>query len=476
MITSHRVHAVLTGAAMAAVPLQASPPSRPDAPRLETKPIQTTESGGPTTVNAKGRKSFALPLANIRPETLKAHTVGNSFFNENWTSAPASAVARDGLGPFFHARSCSACHLFDGRGKPPEQGEVMTSLLLRLSIPGTDEHGMPKPDPVYGNQLAPRALAGLEPEAEVDLSWQDVPVKFPDGTQRTLIRPQIRVVKWNYGPPAEGIMLGARVAPSVFGLGLLEAVHDSRLQLYADTDDKDGDGISGRANMVWNPVTGQQEIGRFGWKANTASLHMQTADAAHGDMGLTSVPRPEENHTSAQKAAAAFPTGADAPHAAEISPAILDSMVTYVRTIAPPARRDVNDPDVVRGQQLFHDIRCVACHVPALRTNRPDALPELRWHTIRPYTDLLLHDMGPDLADNRPDGQASGSEWRTAPLWGMGLQEIVSGHTRFLHDGRARNAEEAILWHGGEAQKSRDAYMALPADDREKVLRFLKSL
>ena len=455
--------------AAAAVRAETAPPS---ISRVETF-FTGADSGGETTVQARGRRSFALPLANLRPEHRQAHTVGNSLFNENWVAAPASAEARDGLGPFFHARSCSSCHELDGRGKPPREGEVMVSLLLRLSVPGKSEHGGPVPDPVYGGQLAPRALPGLKPEADVRFREEEVRVHFPDGTERVLRRAIPEVTAWHHGPPAPGLMIGSRVAPAVFGLGLLEAVPEERIAALADPDDADGDGVSGRVNRVWNPDAGRMEIGRFGWKANTPTLRRQTAAALVNDMGLTSPGAPQENHSPSQTAAAVHPSGGEP----EVTEAMLTQLVHYVKTLAPPARRGAYEADTRRGQQLFHAVGCAACHRATLVAGRsPDVLPELAGQHIHAYTDLLLHDMGEGLADGRPDGEADGREWRTAPLWGIGLQAVVNGHERLLHDGRADGIEEAILWHGGEAQGARDRWMALPSSDRELVVKFVRSL
>lgn len=435
------------------------------------------DSGGETTAYATGKRAYASPLANLGEDNRVEHTIGNSLFNENWVAAPGSAKARDGLGPFFHARSCSSCHELDGRGQPPAAGEVMTSLLLRLSIPGESVHGGPLPDPVYGGQLAPRALPGLEPEAVVVMEEKDIPGTFPDGTAYVLKQPVYTIQKWNYGSPSQALMISPRVAPAVFGLGLLEAVPEEKILRLADPDDADGDGISGRPNRVWNPETKSLSLGRFGWKANTATLRQQSADAALNDMGLTSPLALKENHTPGEGRAARYPSGGNKSDGPEITEAMLNQITIYVRTIAPPARRDALDLSVRNGQRLFHSIGCAACHRATLSTgNGPEVIPELVDQNIHPYTDLLLHDMGQGLADGRPDFAASGTEWRTTPLWGLGLVMTVNGHNRLLHDGRARGIEEAILWHGGEALPSRDKWMVLPKEERGQVLKFLKSL
>ncbi len=434
------------------------------------------DSGGETTAYANGKRAYASPLANLGEANRVRHTVGNSLFNENWIAAPGSAQARDGLGPLFHARSCSSCHELDGRGQPPGPGEVMTSLLLRLSIPGKTETGGPRPDPVYGTQLAPRALPGLEPEATVTMEEQDVPGAFPDGTTYVLKRPVYHIRDWNYGAPSPDLLISPRISPAVFGLGLLEAVPEEKILALADPDDADGDGISGRANRVWNPETRSLALGRFGWKANTATVLQQSVDAAANDLGLTSPLAPQENHTAAQTKAARYPSGGKNGEP-EITGPMMNQIAVYLKTLAPPARRGALQLPVREGQRMFHAIGCAACHRATLSTGTgPEILPELAGQNVHAYTDLLLHDMGPGLADGRPDFEASGSEWRTPPLWGLGLQITVNGHERLLHDGRARGMEEAILWHDGEGAGARQRYMEMPKADREKVLAFLRSL
>ncbi|MES2706047.1 MAG: di-heme oxidoredictase family protein [Verrucomicrobiota bacterium] len=437
-------------------------------------------SGGRTTVFNDGKEAFALALANIGRETRRAFVTGNSFFNDNWMIAPASTAARDGLGPFFNARSCSSCHVKDGRGAPPREGEIMTGLLLRLSVPGTDGHGAPKPDPIYGGQLGVRVLevpAGLKPEAEVTVKWVESTHVLPDGESVSLRRPEFTSIVWHYGEPAKDLLMGPRLAQPVYGSGLLEALPETTIRALADPDDANHDGISGKVNEVWDLAAGRTALGRFGWKANQPSLRQQAADAFVNDIGITSSLHPQDAVSPAQAAILGpLPNGNDPHGGPELSDFIFGRVETYLRSLAVPARRHLDDPVVRKGEKLFAQVNCAACHLPELKTGSDAALRELRDQTIRPYTDLLLHDMGPGLGDGRPDFLATGDEWRTQPLWGIGLNKVVNGNDFFLHDGRARTLQEAILWHGGEAQASREAFEKLSRDDRAALLAFLKSL
>lgn len=430
-------------------------------------------SGGDLTVFNDGKDAYSIAAPNLSRENRRMFVVGNSFFNENWIIAPASAAGRDGLGPLFHARSCSSCHVKDGRGAPPLEGETMTGLLLRLSVPGGEPEGMPQPDPVYGHQLAVRALPGHLPEATVDVKWETSKRTLPHGTEVSLRRPVFQMRDWSDGPPAANLRIGPRLAPPVYGLGLLEAVPEASVIALADPQDANGDGISGRINRVFDSRTGTLQLGRFGWKANQPNLRQQTAEAFTGDIGITTSLHPQESLTAAQQPRLGSIVNGGTP---ELSDHLLDRVERYVQTLAVPARRNVLDPKFQAGEKVFHAAQCAACHVPELRTGPDHPLPELRDQTFRPFTDLLLHDMGAGLADDRPDFAASGSEWRTPPLWGLGLNQAVNGNVFFLHDGRARTLTEAILWHDGEAAASRIHFEEMSAGDRENLILFLESL
>ena len=430
-------------------------------------------AGGDTTVFEAGARAFSLSARNLDVAHESGFFVGNSFFNKNWVVAPASTTARDGLGPTFNARSCSGCHFKDGRGRPPlSADEPMLSMLVRLSIPGEDEHGGPLPEPGYGGQLQPDAIPGVPVEGRATVTWTELPGTYADGEPYSLRQPSLNFTELAYGPMADEVLTSARVAPQMIGLGLLEAVPEATILALADDDDDDGDGISGRPNWVWDPVGEVEALGRFGWKANQPGLVQQNAGAFLGDLGITSSVHASENCPGPQVECAAATTGGSP----ELDPELLDAITTYSRLLAVPARREVDEPEVLAGRELFRAIGCADCHVPRLVTGALPGFPELSDQVIWPYTDLLVHDMGEGLADGRPDFEADGREWRTPPLWGVGLFEVVNGHALYLHDGRARGLAEAVLWHGGEAEAARDRFVELDAADRSALLRFLESL
>lgn len=428
-------------------------------------------AGGDTTVFDTSRNAFTFAARNLRPERKAQFFTGNSFFNENWVAAPASTSARDGLGPLFIARSCSACHFKDGRDKAPLAGEAAHTLVVRLSQSGKDQiTGGPLPDAVYGGQLQTRALPGGKAEMDVLVQWEQISGKYEDGEGYTLRRPRYVFTNEAYGRLQKDRHLSMRVAPAVIGLGLLEAVPEEALQEISQAQEKKG--ISGRINRVWDVATQKRVIGRFGWKAEQPSVRQQVAGAFNDDMGLTTTVFEHENYTARQTVLADLPSGGTP----EVSEEIFKAVVIYSQTLAVPARRDPGNPLVQKGEELFRSIGCAVCHQPQLRTGNHPELAELSNQTIQPFTDLLLHDMGEALADGREVYDASGSEWRTAPLWGIGLVKTVNGHTEFLHDGRARNLAEAILWHGGEAEQTKEKFRKLTKTEREALLRFLESL
>ena len=426
--------------------------------------------GGDTTAFTAGRNAFELSARNLTNDLRRIFEVGDSFFNQNWVTAPSSTEARDGLGPTHNALSCSSCHSHDGREKPPDSpSDPERGLLLRLSVPGLDG---PEDEPTYGEQLQDRAVLGVPVEGRIVIIYEEVQGRYPDGTAYTLRRPGYSVEDLAFGPLHPEVQVSPRIAPATIGMGLLEAIPEERVLALADPDDANGDGISGRANFVWDIRRGGPALGRFGWKANQPTVEQQVASAFLGDIGVTSSLFPDENCPSSQGACRQAPNGGDP----EIPDSRLEKVTLYIQTLAVPAMRDTEDQDVQQGARLFVQSQCSVCHAPRHETGDTHPVAPLRGQAVFPYTDLLLHDMGAGLADHRPDGRASGTEWRTPPLWGIGLVETVNGHTMFLHDGRARSIEEAILWHGGEAEESREHFMGLTEQERKALIRFLRAL
>lgn len=441
-------------------------------------------TGGATTVWVDGKNAFSLPAANLSDEERTRFAIGNSFFKRNWVEAPASTKVRDGLGPHFIARSCGGCHALDGRGRAPEvkngRHEQPVGLLIRLSVPGVaDPHEGVLPEPTYGGQFNNAAVQGVRPEGEVTLRTTPVHGRFADGTRYTLHKPIYGFKKLAYGPMSPKVLVSPRVAPQLMGIGLLEAIAEADILQNAVDQAAIPGPIKGQINRVWDAVAQKEMIGRFGWKANVASIAHQSAGAFRGDIGITSVWAPGEGCTPVQKDCLHAGSGGHGG-AFEIDQATLEDVVFYQAVLAPVARRQINDTQVRQGQALFEQAGCTSCHRPSYTTSQgPNprmSSPTLNGQTIWPYTDLLLHDMGSGLADGRPDFAASGSQWKTPALWGIGLIKAVNGHTRLLHDGRANGVMEAVLWHGGEAQAAQQQVLQMNRTQRAALVKFVESL
>lgn len=454
-----------------------------DAPHFTQAEPGERLSAGAATVSKADRNAFSQPSANLSPSRRLDFSVGNSFFRSPWVIAPSTTTARDGLGPLFNTNACQNCHIKDGRGHPPEPNDNnAVSMLVRLSIPDDPAYadriaqlGL-TPEPVYGTQLQDMAVPGVAPEGKVRVEYDSLTLHFRDGTPIHLRRPTLQITQLGYGPMHPQTRASARIAPPMIGLGLLEAIPESAILANADPEDQKGTGISGRANWVWDDAQQKTALGRFGWKAAQPSINQQNVHAMAGDMGLTSTLKRADDCTQAQTDRLNAPNGEGPEGEPEVSDNILRLITFYTRNLGVPARRDVEDANVLQGKNLFFKAGCQQCHTPQF-TTRPDASePELASQLIRPYTDLLLHDMGEGLADNLSEFQATGQEWRTPPLWGIGLTQSVSGHTQFLHDGRARNLMEAVLWHGGEAQAAQRQVLAFDEQQRAALLAFLNSL
>ena len=454
-----------------------------DAPRFTQAEPGEARSGGSATVRKTDQNAFSLPSANLPPSRRVDFSVGNSFFRSPWVIAPSTTTARDGLGPLFNTNACQNCHIKDGRGHPPApDAPNAVSMLVRLSIP--DDPAYAKvierlgvvPEPVYGGQFQDMSVPGVVPEGKVRVDYTAVPVRFKDGSEIELRKPTLQITQLGYGPMHPDTRFSARIAPPMIGLGLLEAIPDEAILANAEAQAREKNGIAGRPNRVWDDAQQKTVLGRFGWKAGQPNLNQQNVHAFSGDMGLTTSLSPVDDCTEAQTACKQAPNGNGPDGEPEVSDNILRLVLFYSRNLAVPARRDVGTPQVLAGKNLFFQAGCQSCHTPKYTTAANAAEPELANQVIRPYSDLLLHDMGDGLADNRTEFQASGRDWRTPPLWGIGLTQTVNGHTRFLHDGRARNLLEAVLWHGGEAQAAQQQVLSFNAEQRAALLAFLNSL
>ncbi|WP_111537333.1 di-heme oxidoreductase family protein [Palleronia aestuarii] len=459
------------------------------------EPFEANPGGGATVRARSDADAFSQASGNISFARELDFKIGNGLFRKVWVSSPASTQASDGLGPLYNARSCQRCHLKDGRGHPPEGPEdPAVSMFLRLSVPAApdeatseieafllslgEETRRARPDPVLGGQLQNFAVQGQAAEGRMTITTREMPVELAGGETVTLLAPEYGIADPGYGPLRDDLMLSPRVAPQMIGLGLLEAIPPADILALADPEDADGDGISGRAQAVWSFEEERPMLGRFGLKAGAPTIREQAASAFAGDIGISTpiFEAPWGDCTPEQDACRAGPHGDGDARGTEVDAEALDLVTFYSRNLAVPARRDVDASEVLRGKEIFYDAGCPACHQPKFVTDRLADQPEQSFQLIWPYTDLLLHDMGEGLADHRPEGRASGREWRTAPLWGIGLTEQVNGHSRFLHDGRARSLLEAVIWHGGEAQAARDRVVEMPKPDRDALIHFLESL
>ncbi len=461
---------------------------------------QTAMLGGANTVFDASPEAFTHPLPLYTEAELSRFEEGDLLFESEFDPQT--------MGPVLNAVSCAACHINDGRGRPPAfTGETGTGLATNEQ---TINYGN-TPDPIYGGQFQDMAAGGTPAEGTISITYTEIAGQYADGTPYTLYAPQYELINLAYGPLDPSTTFSPRLANQMIGLGYFDAIDESTLVALSDPSDGNNDGISGRPNYVWDQINNQLSIGVFGWKANQPNMLQQTAAAFNGDVGITSSLNPEQPCTDNQAGCAGSTTHAEPPPPpphnngnrpprnnhndgegrggggrgnrdgqqpvmAEISDDAVQDVAFYSGSLAVPAQRNANDPIVLRGQALFDAINCSGCHVPELQTGIHMSIPALSNQTIRPYTDLLLHDMGEGLADGQNDFQATGSEWRTPPLWGLGLFETVNGYAFYLHDGRARTIDEAILWHGGEGASSRDAFINMSAEDRSALLAFLRSL
>jgi CxxC motif-containing protein (DUF1111 family) len=447
---------------------------------------RATSRGSTSSANA-----FSLSSGNMDFKRELEFKVGNGIFRKTWISAPSSTDASDGLGPLFNARACQNCHLKDGRGHPQLSADIPDdsgSMLVRLSVPAATKDAQERlashslnatPEPTYGGQLQDFAIQGTAAEGKLRIAYKERQVVLADGETVSLREPTYTLADLAYGPMSPDIMLSPRVAPPMIGLGLLEAVPEDQILANAAPGDASREGVSGKANRVWSREHGKVMLGRFGWKAGVPTIAQQTAEAFSGDIGLSTVmiPHGSGDCTEKQEKCLEAPSGNSPKYQnVEVGDELFRLVTFYAQNLAVPARREPGDAQVLKGKAIFYAIGCASCHRPKFVTGEVPGQPHLSHQLIWPYSDLLLHDMGEGLADGRPEGEATGREWRTPPLWGIGLTETVSGHTLFLHDGRARNLTEAILWHGGEGEAARGKFAGLSKQDRDALLAFVNSL
>ncbi|RKF12837.1 thiol oxidoreductase [Alginatibacterium sediminis] len=437
-------------------------------------------AGGATTTVQQDHNAFSQPASNLDFSGRLEFSTGNSFFRNPWVAAPATTIARDGLGPLFNTNSCQSCHIKDGRGRAAAVGSSnAVSMLVRVSVPATNAEQEqqqlklgPLPEPNYGGQIQDQSLSGHHSEARVRIEYGTKSVDLNGSAPAKLRVPKLVVDQLGYQDMHPETLFSVRVAPPMIGLGLLESIAEEDILKNTDPLDNNKDGISGQANWVWDAKTQQHSLGRFGWKAGQPNLNQQNAAAFSGDLGLTtSMFGSDDCRTSQTNCISAVNGGTP-----EVSDKILAMVEFYTQHLAVPMRRDVDSQSVMQGEKLFTQANCVACHQPSFVTQKREDRPALSEQVIYPYTDLLLHDMGDDLSDNRPEFAASGNQWRTPPLWGIGLTQSVNGHSELLHDGRARNVEEAILWHGGEAAPSQQFFRELEPKQRQQLVDFVNSL
>ena len=447
-----------------------TPSCRKDGEIIDLRLLSGGESG---TVFDKSQNSFGHQMPGISDGNELLFFVGNSFFNQNWVEAPASTTARDGIGPLFNSKSCSACHFKDGRGKPiTVNGESANGFLIRLSMDGVDENGGPLPHPIYGGQFNDIAVSGISAEGNIEVDFEYLSGVYEDGTVYVLRKPIYSLTNLNYGPIGSDVKMSPRVGQQMIGLGLLDAIDEEQFLQLSDEFDSDSDGISGKINYVWDIESQSLKVGVFGWKASEPSVKQQVAGAFKGDLSIKSSLFPNENYTENQTECSNLPDGGTI----EIEDDDLMKTVIYSSSLAVPARRNIDNLNILKGESIFNTIDCAKCHIPNLVTGASHEFSYLNNQLIHPYTDLLLHDMGQALSDDTKEFDAEGQEWRTQPLWGIGLINIVNGHTYFLHDGRARNIEEAILWHGGEAEDSKQKFKSLTQLQRNQLIEFINSL
>jgi CxxC motif-containing protein (DUF1111 family) len=468
------------------------------------EPIENEHlSGGEASIKKVQSDAFSENSNNmVLVDRKKVFNLGDDFFNNPWVEGSASTSSRDGLGGLFNNNACQDCHIRDGRGHAPvdENDTDFDSILFRTATAniGFEDKDLilqslkaNVPDRYFGGQLQQHGISGVSPEVNLQVSYQNKVVSFTDNSSVTLRYPSWTITSYNPAQVFEAdTVFSARVAPPMIGLGLLALISEADIILKEDINDNDVDGISGKANYVWSVSDQTTALGRFGWKAGQPTILEQSAGAFVNDMGLTNRLHQKETCTEEQKECLTAPNGnGDSvnEYDFEVADSILDAVAFYSSHLAVPQRRDAYSEQVLAGKALFMQAGCQGCHTESYTTIIDQDHPELSGQTIFPYSDMLLHDMGEDLADFTPENEpasanmlyeflATATEWRTPPLWGLGLAKTVDPQATFLHDGRANTIMEAVLWHGGEAENSKNKILAYNEEEREALLAFLNDL
>ena len=438
--------------------------------------------GGETSNQVENKNSFSLSSRNLEEHMRINFLVGNALFERMWEDSSISKnIAKDGLGPFFSARSCESCHINDGRGHIPltnKEDKISVVIQISQNIEQSNDYIKNIDDDTYGGQISEFAVKDVLKEADIIVDYKYSLEMYEDGRVVELRRPIIKIDNLNYGEFNESTTFSARIAQPMIGLGLIEHISDQSLLMNEDIDDTNKDGVSGKANKVWDIQKEKLAIGRFGWKSAQPSVYQQTADAFYHDMGLSNklYSNPFNCTSKQEECTKAISGNSEEYDDLEVSSDQLDLVTFYSSQLGVPVRRSINAENVKKGKEIFFALNCNSCHVESFTTGDSGSHVNLNNQIIYPYSDFLLHDMGESLSDGVSEFLAQGSEWRTPPLWGIGLTNIVSDEYGYLHDGRARTIEEAILWHGGEAKEIIQNYKKLKKIEVNQLLSFINSL
>lgn len=433
---------------------------------------QTPNLGGKNSRPLATSEAFTFVSEDLPAEFKDLFEAGNILFNATWVASISKKAIHDGLGPQFNNISCSNCHLNNGRGQPPEgPDDTHDTMIIKLSVPDPNKNSCTTPLRTLGEQLQEKAIEGGKKEGTKKVSWSNIEGTYEDGTPYLLRKPHIQIKTTHPFALPNNVIMSGRIGNPIIGLGLINRVSDELLKSIEDPDDLNGDGISGRRSLIINSKSKTVVLGKFGWKASVPSLIQQNSIAALQDLGLT---------TPLHKSQDCFPndtrcilTYNDKPP--EITKYLLDQLNTYVSELAVPKQRGPRLPEVIKGKKRFSEANCHLCHMPTmLIESRSKTKNTIEY--IHPFSDLLLHDMGEELGEQSIHNSECNNEWRTAPLWGIGLTHKVSNNSYFLHDGRARSIEEAILWHNGEAKESKEVFRKMPKKHRRELISFLESL